>query len=480
MTPELSGQVIAHHLRLFGVEDPGIARDASGPARLLVLPSARFEDVGRTQACAAAGGLVIAVRPEAEYCDAFGVTSAPVVAALPTDLRYVEAPQASWSRLRTLHAYRAFRTSAGTCVVSDRAGESVWCRTACAGGAILFVGTDLAADLVRYRQGDPDKERARPTDPVWGIAGERPLYLFEEQIAGEALAARHADAWAMAVAHTAARLLRHPLQPVLPGNAPGAVIITGDDDQAYLEKYQQQLALLGPTPITYLLHPLTRHTAKTLRTILGKPWIDLGIHPDALEAPAEYGALLKAQADWFRRLTGRPPVSLRNHGFLNDGYWRHLPHWLDEGIRISSNLPGLDGRVLNGSLLPARLAYDDRLTNHWSLLTSFGDGMIFALGMSDAEAGARVHDLAGKVVTDGVPGVIVLNLHPQNVSETQAMHRAALDVIDGGFVAWSLRDCLNWFDAIDAGHRPRDHAGITERLRTWLHRRLRRRQPGRS
>jgi hypothetical protein len=208
--------------------------------------------------------------------------------------------------------------------------------------------------------------------------------------------------------------------------------------------------------------------------MLGKPWIDLGIHPDALETPAEYGALLKEQCDWFRRLTGKPPDSFRNHGFLNDGYWRHLPHWLDEGVRISSNLPGLDGRVLNGSLLPARLAYDDRLTNHWSILTAFGDGMIFALGMTDAEAGARVHHLAGKVIESGIPGIIVLNLHPQNVAETRAIHRAALDVIDDGFVAWTLRDCLNWFDAVDAGHRPREHAGITDRLRTWLHRRLRR------
>jgi hypothetical protein len=46
--------------------------------------------------------------------------------------------------------------------------------------------------------------------------------------------------------------------------------------------------------------------------------------------------------------------------------------------------------------------------------------------------------------------VIVLNLHPQNVSETRSMHRAALELIDSGFLAWSMRDCLDWFGRRDA------------------------------
>jgi hypothetical protein len=474
----LATEVVAHHLRLFGVRD-ATAGDDDAPRHLTIVDGQGGDAAAAASVDARAGGVVVALDPTPAFCATFGVTSTAIDVAPPLQMILSATTGIVQQRLRTLHSAQRFAHAEGVPVVIHDSGVATWFWLPVGAGGILFVGTDLAADLVRYRQGDPAKEHARPTDPVWGIAGERPLYLFEEQIAGEDPAARHADAWAMATAHIAACHLRRPLQPMLPGNAPGAVIITGDDDQAFLEKYEEQLALLGRTPITYLLHPLTRHTGKTVRTMLGKPWIDLGVHPDALETPAEYGALLKQQCDWFRRLTGKPPVSLRNHGFLNDGYWRHLPHWLDEGVRISSNLPGLDGRVLNGSLLPARLAYGDRLTNHWSMLTAFGDGMIFALGMTDAEAGARVRDLAEKVVASGIPGIIVLNLHPQNVAETRAMHRAALDVIDDGFVAWTLRDCLNWFDAVDAGQRPREHAGITDRLRTWLHRRLRRLEPGR-
>src|SRR5262249_41919227 len=148
--------------------------------------------------------------------------------------------------------------------VVDADGRPVWLWLSRPEGGVLLIGTDLAGDLVRYRQGDPACVAVRQTEPLWNISGERPLYLFEPQLTGEAPGERHADWWAMALATTLAVKTGVPLTPVLPAGAPGAVVITGDDDQAALACYDAQLTLLDGVPITYFLHPETKHSAATL------------------------------------------------------------------------------------------------------------------------------------------------------------------------------------------------------------------------
>jgi hypothetical protein len=393
----------------------------------------------------ATGGVTVAFSPQPDYCLAFGMTMNAVKRPPPALLTYEPEPKQVWARLRTLHPYYAFNHLQGLSVVIDSSGNTSWCWLQSGRGGVLFVGTDLAGDLVRYRQGDPAKDSIRPTKALWGIPGERPNYLFEDQLEGEMPHERHADWWVVALAHFLSEKLENLLLPLLPGGAPGAVIITGDDDQALLEKYNEQLHLLGRTPITYFLHPLTRHTKKTIQKILAKPWIDLGIHPDALDAPERYSEMLTEQVAWYRSAVGKQPISLRNHGFLNDGYWGHLPSWIENGIQISSNLPGLQGNIMNGSLLPARLACQGTLNHHWSLLTTFGDGMVFALNISDAESAERILDFAQRIKTSGVPGIMVINLHPQNVAKTREMHFATLKVIKNGFHPWTITECLVWF-----------------------------------
>ncbi len=437
--------VISHHLRLFGIDVKGVNEFNNAPLHLSLLTEPNAKDVERTQSFNANGGVTVALLPQSDYCLAFGVTIHKAATPSPTVLTYQLEPKQVWARLRTLHSYCAFNHFQGLPVVMDALGNAAWFWLQVGSGGILFVGTDLASDLVRYRQGDPAKDAKRPTGVLWGIPGERPNYLFADQLEDEMPYERHADWWAWSLACFLSEKLGKTLLPLLPGGAPGAVIITSDDDQAYLEKYDEQLRLLGHTPNTYFLHPLTRHTKKTIRKILTKPWIDLGIHPDALEEPERYKELLTEQVAWYRSLVGKQPISLRNHGFLNDGYWRHLPSWIDNGIRISCNLPSVDGQVLNGSLLPARVAYQGSLTHHWSLLTTFGDGMVFALNKSDAKSAECILDFAQRIRTSGIPGIIVLNLHPQNVAETCEMHSAAMEIIKNGFYPWTITQCLTWF-----------------------------------
>jgi hypothetical protein len=447
---QLASQVVAHHLRIFGVPEATLSREAESPRFRILIDPHKAADLSLADQTLAKDGVIVAIRPADGFCAKFGVAHRHAAPRRPAIMKYRTAMIHAWSRLRTLHEFDTYEHSAGVPVVSDANGRHAWVWLPIGRGGILFVGTDLAADLIRYRQGDPQKENARATKTIWGYSGERPLYLFEEQIEGEDPSERHADWWAMALAQAIADRLDRPLAPLLPGRAVGAVVITGDDDQAYLEKYQEQLWLLGDTPITYFLHPQTRHTPSTLRSMSRKRRVDLGIHPDAVNAPARYGELLQEQSAWFKRLTGRAAVSLRNHGYLNDGYWNHLPHWLEAGVRISSNLPGLDGRVLNGSLLPSRLAYGGQLTPHWSVLTAIGDGVRSIQGMSERESADCVWRLADRIRLSALPGVMVLNLHPQNIDDTRMMHVAAMEVVRSGFHAWTMAECLAWFERRDA------------------------------
>ncbi|MBY0421765.1 MAG: hypothetical protein K2Q06_05635, partial [Parvularculaceae bacterium] len=127
--------------------------------------------------------------------------------------------------------------------------------------------------------------------------------------------------------------------------------------------------------------------------------------------------------------------------------------WIKSGVTWSSNLPGVDGTVLNGSLLPGRLELHDRLTPHWSVLTAFGDGMIYARGFTPEEAAYRIEAYVARIQSEDMPGVVILNLHPANVDRTAPLHEALHRMRDRGALIWSLADCSRWFEAKDAQTR---------------------------
>ena len=76
--------------------------------------------------------------------------------------------------------------------------------------------------------------------------------------------------------------------------------------------------------------------------------------------------------------------------------------------------------------------------------------MRFALGMSGAESAQCILDLANRIVASKLPGVIVVNLHPQNVSDTTEMHDALHEVVGRlGFHPMELSICIERFNARD-------------------------------
>jgi hypothetical protein len=437
------GDVLLHHLRLFG-----LPKSASMDLEVFVAPEAA--SLGSARAAIAQGKCVIALTPGEDFSSAFGVHAMPSRHRSPVFLTAGNGKQLR--RLRSLHPVTTLRGSSGEALLRDEAGEAVWWWIPETRGGVLLMGTDLGRDLIRYRQGDPSKIASGADCNMWGYAGERPNYLFDSQRIGEPRHVRHADDWAWFFAKQLADRTQMKLDPILPGNAPGAIVITGDDDQASLDCYGEQLEILSDTPVTYFLHPKTKHSKETLVSMLGKPSIDLGLHPDALDAPEKYEDLLAKQVSWYVSLTGNSPRSVRNHGFLNRGYWGHLEGWIKHGIELSSNLPGVDGNVLNGSLLPARVAREDVLTTHWSLLNLIGDGAVFLNDRNDEQAGQCVADAVSRIRQSDIPGVMVLNLHPENIKRTKGMHRAAQAAIKDGFVGWTMNECLQWFKRRDEAH----------------------------
>ncbi|NEU96203.1 GNAT family N-acetyltransferase [Bradyrhizobium uaiense] len=468
---QAGGAFIVHHLHTFGFRSASSMQ--AGEPVVLYRPSQA--DLATARDVLAGDGCVIAVLPSAQFAREFGVDTQARSIFSPSVLRAAFAGSKPWSRLRTLHSHMCFVADGdSTTIVENARLEPIWLHRKMGDrGSVIFIGTDLASDLMQYRQGDPAAASNRPTEPMWGIAGERPNYLFEGQLAGESLRERPADWWCEALADALVRLSGISRLPILPNGAVGAVVITGDDDQAALSCYAQQQEALGSLPVTYFLHPLTKHTQETLRQLKAGRKVELGIHPDALDRPDRYAELFSEQARWFERLTGARARSVRNHGFLNDGYWGHASVWNTCGIRGSSNLPGLDGSIINGSLLPARIVLDGKLTEHWSVLTAIGDGIVFINDWDDRQSADCVLGLADRIRQSGVPGVIVINLHPENIGKTRGMHQALIKLVEYGFIPWTMTECFDWFETGVHRSGPADTSGakrpsVAEKVRSLL------------
>lgn len=443
---------VAHLLRVFGVAARAAAEPQGAPADVLVAD-------GRPPH-AHDGEVVVVLSPDAAFAAEHGLTREVVADA--TAATFGGADAALPDGLRSWYPHCVLHGEAGAAVVSDACGRATWRWLESPGGPCLLVGTELARDLVLIRQGCTAAGRAAASR--WGFDFERPDYLFEGLAPAAPAFERMADSWCELLAGLLVVRGAVARRPMLPDGAPGAVVVTGDDDQAAIAAYEHQLEALRSIPLTYFMHPLTRIDVAEQQRLFAGRVVELGLHPDALDAPERYPERLAEQAAWFARRFGHGAAAVRNHGFLNDGYWRHARAWLRAGIAFSSNLPGLDGRLLNGSLLPARLLLDGELCDHWSILTAFGDGMVFALGMSDEDAAARVLELARQVEESGMPGVIVVNLHPENAQRIPCLHRAMHALGERGYVYWTMSECLAWFRDRDM---PRDRRRSPGRLARW-------------
>ena len=199
----LDVSVVAHQLRVVGWRGEG----QDGVAGVMLLSDPALSDVAAAQQAVASGRVIVAMQPREGFCASFGVQAArarPIHVpakgrgSLPGSrlraLRDARRGHAvSRFRLRTLHPYSTFDGPVGHAIVEAHDGAAVWRWLQYGTGGMLMIGTDLAGDIIRYRQGNPQKTSEGQQGHRWGYAGERPNYLFEEQRGDEPRYARHAD-----------------------------------------------------------------------------------------------------------------------------------------------------------------------------------------------------------------------------------------------------------------------------------------------
>lgn len=440
--PSLGAALVAHLLRVVGLEAHANVRE--GPVIVVDAATPGWESAMRGASTRRA---TVVLNAKQALGSLFGRSTAGVFEP-STPL----APAAGGKALRSFHPAWPLDVASADAIVTAPGDVPVWqwISDPCV-GSLLLIGSDLAGDLALIRQGAPAAAALRPATALWGIDGERPNYLFENQLDPVDPFDRLADRWIWTLRSALVGRGGVAVRPVLPFDAPGAVIVTGDDDQASIDAYKGQAQRLGRLPTTYFLHPLARIDRRTMARVAHDRAVEWELHPDALDAPDRYAERLSDQCAWYTAFMGRKPRMLRNHGFLNDGYWGHAAAWLDNGIVGSSNLPGLDGRILNGSLLPGRLALGGELTCHWSVLTAFGDGVYFVHAWDAAKAFDAVLEAGRRIVESGIPGMLVLNLHPANHDSAASMHEAAHALVkELGFAAMNLGGALAWFDRADS------------------------------
>jgi hypothetical protein len=317
-----------------------------------------------------------------------------------------------------------------------------------AGRRHLLVGLDLVEELVRYTQGDPAKVMTAKDKTLWGFGHERAAYLFEDNL----VRGSEMEPWADRLGFTVVRALSEatglPLAAPLPGGAKGAILLTGDDDQAWLEKYENQRRILDGFPITYLLLPHTKHTRETLANMPAN--VEYGVHVDALEQPERYDQTCAEQTAAVRGLTGRRSRTVRNHGHLNRGYWTQLNAWQQNGLTLDFNIRGLDGTCPTGSYLPFRVRRaDGSWSDHWSLFSTFSDSMLGLQKWPEAKQIDVITKLT-KSIESSSPGVVVLNFHPQNVDDIPNVHRAVTALgRRPSWVALGGESYAEWIEALE-------------------------------
>jgi hypothetical protein len=349
---------------------------------------------------------------------------------------------------KPLRPYVSFSGESITPIWTTKSGRTVvgwWNRN---GINHLIVGLSVVDEIVRYTQGDPQKVYTAKDKTLWGVGHERPAYLFEDHV----VPGFELEPWADRLGYCLARSLavgcNWPLICPLPRGAKGGILLTGDDDQAFLEKYEEQAGLLGGFPITYMLLPHTKHTPESLSRIPGA--VEFGVHIDALPDPANYGSICVQQTESVRKMVNSPVKSVRNHGHLNSGYWGHLESWERCDLRLDLNVRGWDGTCPTGSYLPFRVRRPDGTwSRHLSLFSTFSDSMLYLQKWPQKKQIKCIKKLRNLIESSN-PGVIVINLHPQNVSDFYDVHRAVVKLgRRKNWMALGAESYIDWLIVMD-------------------------------
>ncbi|MEQ8746006.1 hypothetical protein [Pyruvatibacter sp.] len=325
----------------------------------------------------------------------------------------------------------------------------------------LICGFDPVSQFARYTHGDPARAGFSGQKNLWSAAGhEQPAYLYANHVVSGHEAAPWVDMLGSWLTETLSRMANIPALHPLPGGAKGAVLLTGDDDQAELAKYRHQQKVLNGFPISYFMMDSTNHTPETIQEL--SPNTEFGLHVDSLERPGDYDKACAEQFTAVKVLLGDRDVrSIRNHGHLNRGYWGHISAWDENGLKFDLNIRGLDGTCPTGSFLPFSVAPDGTgWAERFSLFSTFSDSMKFYQELSERQQIRLIRRFVRQIEKVG-PGVLVFNFHPQNVADGEAVHRAIVAI--GARKGWrplGVTSYLRWLEGYWAARLIFDEGGF--------------------
>jgi hypothetical protein len=155
--PETRGQraILAHMARIFGIA-PGCFEES----RIVLVEGA----LDGAQEIPRSAELVVLLQPSARGLASLGIKG--IAGRYFSGVRSLRTPVGvgGATELVTLHGYQVYSFEHGTpgeAVVVDEDGAPVWLLVRRAGVAWLVIGTELGADIVRVRQGDPGQASHR-------------------------------------------------------------------------------------------------------------------------------------------------------------------------------------------------------------------------------------------------------------------------------------------------------------------------------
>ena len=336
-------------------------------------------------------------------------------------------------------------------------------------GRLVIFAYDLPECVMRLRQGEPERKGLIPD----GDSIPRPCHLYSGTSAGDAGWIPYADFHCMLLGDVVRRLLSVPVPSFwrLPADAPGALILSGDDDDATTEMREWEMRdveAMGGKMSLYLLPGRSKCEPEDVERWRRRGH-EVSVHPDLVpERPDAERMLAKLRQDIaaFKKRWRGEARTVRMHCVAWPGYTEPAEVLEEMGVRMESNFfplafPRSRARAPYfgmGAAMPMPFARPDgSLVRVWQQPGHLEDDALFGKTQDYSQ---KLSSEAWKAILDRIFGSIAryfhcvycANIHPVNYlrfsgEQGRDVMRAAAE---RGFPILSMEEWLDFWAARDA------------------------------